>query len=494
MAPKKPGNAITPVVAPGVIPTSDAVPASALYREIGTTGLQHYGGFVIADFIPQLIGQSGARAYQEMAQNHPIVAGMLFAMTSIIRNVKWRIELPVGVTNPQAQKRADALGHACFDQLDSPWQEMVAEACTMFTYGYAPCEVTYRKDPDGMWPHKIALRSQETINRWQYDPENRDLLGLWQMDYIHPLTFVPMEKIINFRTTSERDNPEGRSLLRGAYTAYKRQQVIEAAEGRAAMRAAGIVLWRIPQEILEATAGDDLLTKQSYLQAVNNSATDRQGAYLLPSTRDDKGNYYYDMQYVAAASTKSIEMDPIIQRLDRRIASTVLADFILLGQTASGQGSFALSTDKTDMFTQALSAFVRVIEATVTRQLFRRTWAINGWPDEECPKLVGGELDKRDLGSLGAFVTACAGAGMPLFPDDTLEDYLRDEAGFPPKDPKAKPMPMQAMRGPANPPPPPVPFKGGKGGPKPAVGAGGPPTPPGTKPPVDDIDPAPRGK
>jgi hypothetical protein len=36
-----------------------------------------------------------------------------------------------------------------------------------------------------------------------------------------------------------------------------------------------------------------------------------------------------------------------------------------------------------------------------------------------------------DLGQLGSFITALAQAGAPLFPDQTLETYLRGVAGLP---------------------------------------------------------------
>jgi hypothetical protein len=46
----------------------------------------------------------------------------------------------------------------------------------------------------------------------------------------------------------------------------------------------------------------------------------------------------YSIEYVvpAAGGKKAADMTPIIERYDKRMASTVLADFILLGQQAVG--------------------------------------------------------------------------------------------------------------------------------------------------------------
>ncbi len=44
-----------------------------------------------------------------------------------------------------------------------------------------------------------------------------------------------------------------------------------------------------------------------------------------------------------------------------------------------------------------------------------------------------GEVDPPDLGELGEFITKMAGAGMTLFPDPDLEDFVRDAAKLPEK-------------------------------------------------------------
>ena len=47
------------------------------------------------------------------------------------------------------------------------------------------------------------------------------------------------------------------------------------------------------------------------------------------------------------------------------------------------------------------------------------------------PTMRPGDIERQDLGALGAFLTAMTGAGATLFPDRELENHLRSQAGLP---------------------------------------------------------------
>lgn len=422
----------------------NALPRNRLISEIGSPGLNKVGGYIAADFLPQLQGLSGVKKYTEMATNDPLLSGIIFMMTSLIRNVDWRLELPEAVReSKEAVDRMDRLHKALFEEMETPFEEVIGEACSMFTYGFAPCEVTYKRDDGGaVMPRRISLRSQETVQRWEYagkdGREGPEWLGLWQDDFENAPVFIPKLKLLLFRTTSERDNPEGRSVLRGAYVPWIRKKAIEEAEGRVALRAAGLVVVRVPGEIFTPADDRAIAAKAAFLSLATKLATDRQGSVLLPSDVDpDTKQKLYDVEYVGQqGAQKNMDMSPIIERMDKRMAGIVMADFILLGQGATG--SYALSSDKTTLFANALGSFLHVIEAAFNRQLIRRVWQFNGWPIEEAPRLVSGDIEQRDLGAFGSFLANLSSAGMPLFPDDELEDWIRVEAGLPKKSEEAK--------------------------------------------------------
>lgn len=398
-------------------------------KEVGSTGLNRTGGWITDEFLPQLRGVAGAKVYDEMARNDPLCAALLFALEMLLRQATWEVE-PAG-KDRESQDGADLVRSALFEQLTTPWEGVVAEACSMLTFGYAPMEIVWGRDDDrGLFvPRKLALRNQLTVDHWEFHPnDSGELLGFWQQDWIKPPVFIPYEKVLNFRTDSRLNNPEGRSSLRGAYIPWMRKKTIEEAEGRAALRAAGVVELRIPSEIMLDES--NRVTYEAYKTLATALAADRQGSVILPSDVDlETKTPRYELKYTVADGRRPADMSPIVERYDKRIATTVMADFLLLGQQAVG--SFALSSDKTALFSTAIGSFLDLMEGTLNRDLLRRMWKYNGYDPKTTPKLRHGDVETPNLAELGAFIQTLAGVGMPLFPDEDLERYMRKTANLP---------------------------------------------------------------
>ena len=107
---------------------------------------------------------------------------------------------------------------------------------------------------------------------------------------------------------------------------------------------------------------------------------------------------------------------------------TALADFIMLGHDSVG--SFALSSDKTDLFSVALGAFLKNIAATLNMQAVKRLMQVNGIPIDKTPRLVPRDIETVSLEDLGAYVYNLTRAGFNLT-DQPTEDYLRGQASLP---------------------------------------------------------------
>lgn len=400
--------------------------------EVGSAGLSRTGGYISADFLPQLIGRQGIKAYTEMANNDPLIGAVLFAISMLIRNTEWRTE-PKD-ESAKAKEYADFVQEELFEKMETSFADVLSEVSSMFTYGFAPMETVYTLRDDGkMGIRKIQLRSQETLDQWAYDTDDRELIGMWQQDLIRPRVLIPIEKLLLFRTQTTQGNPEGKSVLRTSYMTWMRKRAIEEAEGRAAMRAAGVVTVRIPGEFMSTTASpDQKAVFNAYKDMADKMAKDRQGACVLPSdVHPDTKALLYDIEYKVpeGAGKKSADMSPIVERYDKRMASTVLADFILLGQQAVG--SFALSSDKTVLFSVALGAWLQVIAGVFKRQLMPRWFALNGWDEALMPELQPQDVETPNLTEMADYVTKLAAAGMPLFPDENLSAHLRQLANLP---------------------------------------------------------------
>ena len=131
---------------------------------------------------------------------------------------------------------------------------------------------------------------------------------------------------------------------------------------------------------------------------------------------------------------RQFDTNQIIERYDTRIAMTVLADFVLLGH--QNVGSFALSSDKTELFSVALGAFLDLICEVFNNQAIPRLIDINGDHFKgitDYPQLIHGDIETQDLTKLGEFVSKMVGIGA-ITPDESMEDYLRMAADLPERD------------------------------------------------------------
>ncbi|WP_454021185.1 phage portal protein family protein [Azospirillum sp. Marseille-Q6669] len=410
----------------------------SLLTEVGRGGLRHWGGYIYDDEDPQLRGLQAIRKYREMTKD-PTIAAMLFALTALFRSVSWRIE--ASGDTPAHREARDFVEGVLFEDMEHTWEDFVADSVTMFPYGFAPFEMVYRKragTPKGADPRagsqykdgkiglrKIALRSQDTVARWWFDEQSDDLLGLYQLDPVRGREVpIPMERLVLIRTTPNRGNPEGKSILEPAVRPYTALRMFENAEASVAVRAGGIVTLEIP-------VGDynDPIKRASWEQLAKEMADDRAGFILLPTVLDNdkKKVEAYKVGYTVADGRRSGDFSPIIGRKKQEMASVALADFILLGH--NNKGALNLSTDKTNLLRDAVMSYIRGIAAPVNRVVIPRLWAVNGLPRDTMPKAVPGDLDKVNLQVLGAFLTTMTGAGMVM--DDTLEDALRAAANLP---------------------------------------------------------------
>jgi hypothetical protein len=78
---------------------------------------------------------------------------------------------------------------------------------------------------------KMPIRSQETLQRWVFD-ESGGNMGMVQLaPPKYETTFLPIEKCLLFRSTTIKNNPEGRSFLRNAYRPWFYKKRLEEIEG-----------------------------------------------------------------------------------------------------------------------------------------------------------------------------------------------------------------------------------------------------------------------
>ncbi len=419
----------------------------ALMTERGVSGLKIQQGRVTEEFIPSLRGKAAMRVFREMQDNDAVIGAMLFSIQMLIRQAEWSVVPPEPREGepeaPNAQLDADFLA-SNLEDMSSTWQDTLSEILSMLPFGFAPMEIIYKlrkgdtDDPktrslfsDGKlgW-RKLALRAQESIDEWIFDDAG-GIQGLIQED---PVTFgrfeIPIEKILLFRTTSFKNNPEGRSALRNAYRSWFMKKRVEELEGIGLERdMAGLPIAWVPPEWMSPTANAAQKASLAAMEnIVKNIRNDEQAGIILPSVmHPSTGDRIIDFKLMSSGGRRQFDTEAIIRRYDQRMAMTLLADFIILGHDSVG--SFALATTKTAMFTSAINSILDTIRDTMNRHAVPRLFRLNG-QQPPYPQFQHSGIEQVPLGELGDYIDAMAGIGINLRDPKTLR-FLRDQAGLP---------------------------------------------------------------
>lgn len=407
-----------------------------MQKEIGRIGQRRFGGIVYEEFLPELRGSRGVEIYREMSENDDVVGAILYAVEMLVRQTKWNVE-PGGST--AKDKEAAEFVESCMDDMQNTWVDTISEILSFLTYGWSYHEIVYKrrmgntadtrtrsKYSDGLigWA-KLPIRAQETLYQWEYD-ENDNLTGMTQMpppDY--GLLTIPLSKALLFRTKSRKDNPEGRSILRNAYRSWHFKRRIQEIEGIGIERdLAGLPVMYAPEGM--DIWGDDDDTKKILVrleEMVRGVRRDEMEGLVLP--------YGFEMKLLSSGGTRQFDTNAIIDRYDTRIAMTVLADFIFLGHQQNG--SWALSSDKTELFAMACGAYLDIIAETFNSQGIPSLIDINGDHFKGItgyPTLTHGDIEDADIQKVSTYIKDMVGIGV-LIPDDGLEDYIRQIGNLP---------------------------------------------------------------
>ena len=420
--------------------------------EIGSTGLRRTGGTVYEEFLVSLRGRRGSKTFREMSENDPVVGSILYAIEKIILRLDWKVE-PFS-DSKQDKDNADFIESCLYDMSDS-WDSTLSSILSMLVYGYAFHEVVYKirggiesKDPSRKskfsdnkvgW-RKWAIRAQETHNNWLFDPDG-GIQGFEQVDpYGAGIHRIPIDKALLFRTSTQKNNPEGKSLLRTAYRPWYFKRRIEEIEAIGIERdLAGLPVAFVPPEYLSSTASaDQAAVLASIVSIVQNVKRNEQEGIVFPNVYDEQGHKLFDITLLSTGGSRQFDTDKIIGRYDQRIAMSVLSDFILLGHERVG--SFALGSSKIDLWTMAVDAICKSIAEVINQHAIPKLLKYNGITFTDAPELKYSEVAHIDLTEISEYVSKLTAAGV-ITPDAEMEEFLRGLAGLPM--PTGEPLPAK---------------------------------------------------
>ncbi len=411
-------------------------------KEYGRIGQRRYGGVFFEEFLPELRGTRGVQVYQEMSENDETIGAILFAIEMLMRQCDFTIE-PSG--NSDIDQRAAEFVSECMDDMQMTWTDTLSEILSFLVYGWSYHEIVYKvrrgktrnqqtrsKYDDGLigW-RKLPIRAQETLYQWEYADDSDELTGMTQMPAPTFQRFtIPLEKALHFKTKSRKDNPEGRSILRNAYRPWYFKKRIQEIEGIGIERdLAGFPVLYVPDSAdlwntTDLEAAKNLAIAEEIVSSIRRDA--REGV-VLPGD----GENGWKLELLSSGSRRQFDTSQIIDRYDKRIATTVLADFVMLGQQQVG--SFALASSKTKIFALAIGTYLDVICEVFNNQAIPRLIDINGDHFKgitDYPRMVHGDIEDADLAGVGEFIQRMVTVGV-LQPDEQLENHVRRIARLP---------------------------------------------------------------
>lgn len=412
------------------------------FSEIGTYGLKESGGVVREEFLTELQGRQGIRVYKQMRDNDSTIGAILFAVGMLIRQAKWTVK-PYKEPDSEDEKDTDKTTaqfvQSCLDDMSMTWHDVLTEILSMLPFGWAYMEIVYKKrtgylpnDPgkssqydDGLigW-RKIPLRSQDTMDKWELDPQG-GVKGMYQRTDAGQKVFIPITKSLLFRTESTKNNPEGRSVLRNSYTSWYFKKRIQEIEGVGIERdLAGLPVIQPPEgvDIWDPDNPTAVAVRREAEMVVRNIRRDEQEGVVLP--------FGWELTLLSTGGKRNFDTSAIIGRYDTAMAMTVLADFIILGHN-NRYGSFALAGSKTHMFGVAIGGWLEAIKAVFNRYAIPRLLAINGLDTMRPPCLDYSDIEVPDLSALGAYIANLQKAGFKMFPNIPLEKKLLEYANLP---------------------------------------------------------------
>lgn len=171
----------------------------------------------------------------------------------------------------------------------------------------------------------------------------------------------------------------------------------------------------------------DMLSALARAEAiVTGIRRDAREGLVLPG-----GESGWKLELISSGSRRQFDTNAIIDRYDKRIATSVLADFVMLGQQAVG--SFALADSKTKIFALAIGTYLDIICEVFNIQAIPRLIDLNGdhfAGISDYPRMVHGDIDEPDLQQFAAFVKDMVGSGV-IVPDEELEKEVRRIGNLP---------------------------------------------------------------
>lgn len=409
----------------------------------GVPGTAVYGGVIQVEEKNANLASREERykTYSEILTNTSIVAAGTRYFLNLVAKAEWSFTPSEKDTDGKFAELAEEM---LTKDPRTPWHRIVRRAAMYRFYGFSIQEWTARRRDDGLLTlADVAPRAQSTISKWDLMDDGA-VLGVTQTSPQTMLDlYIPRQKCLYLVDDTLSDSPEGLGLFRHLAQSAQRLSRYEQLEGfgfETDLR--GIPVGRAPFTDMAAavTAGEITDAQRRALEKpikdfIKNHVKSAKLGMLLDSityeTKDEAGRpssaRQWDVELLKGSATSFKENAEAIMRINREMARVLGVEQLLLGE---GNGSYALSADKTSSFFLLVDGALTEIREAVQDDLLTMLWQLNGWDPEMKPELATEAVRHTDVQEVAAVLRDMAAAGAVLDINDPAINEVRDLMGL----------------------------------------------------------------
>jgi hypothetical protein len=408
----------------------NAVPRVAL-GEFGYSGLRVYAKQILEERQKLFQWPNILKVVDELA-NDPTISTAFNVYTMMANGVEWCVEPPEDAD--ETEKARAEFVESCMNDMEGSWKEFITEVITYLRYGFQITEKVYRrrlkkngsKFNDGkIGLRKLSPRSQDTIYRWYYSDDGRDLQAigqsLWNLEQpqrYQQLTNedgvlrIDRNKILIFSADSTKGNPQGRSLLKAVFLPYKQMSLLKDQLMLGISKdLQGIPCIGVPPALLDPQATDEKkAAAQQFIDMANNLVKGTQSGIVYPLMNDENGHPTIDIKLLEAKYGKSFDIPKVIEALQTDILTALSVDVVKLG--SAGQGSYSLASSKENLLAMAVEYRLKEIRSVLNSDLMRSLYELNGWDTDRMATFEFKDIVSVDWDELGKLVQRTKSVGI----------------------------------------------------------------------------------
>lgn len=401
-----------------------AIPRMSL-GEQGFTGLKTRNGHIYSEANTAFQYPAFTRTVNEI-RNNPTVGSAMNVYRMMISRVTWRVQEGKGASEIDIER--SKIIQTMMDDMEGTWSSFIEEVIPYLEYGFDIHEKVLRrrlykngsKWNDGLVGiRKLAPRNQDTIERWKFDDTGAYLLGVQQnisniensyrfanrKDATTGYVPIDREKFLLFTASGTKGNPQGNSIYKAIYLAFKTLSMLQESEILGVSKdIQGILKIGMPPEYLAANATSDQKSVAAGFQNIidsYNAGTQR--GLMVPLVIDTESKLHrFTYELMESKGTAKYDVEAIIKRLQSDILSALSVDVVKLG--ADGGGSFSMAESKSSILAIAIDYRLREMKSVLNEDLMSSIYRANGWSQQNMASFVYEDIEDIDEGVMGKFI------------------------------------------------------------------------------------------